>query len=45
MVGLGNILPRRAELTASGDLADLLATVLAFDFALDDLFLLEGLED
>jgi hypothetical protein len=45
MVGFGSILPRGTELASGCGLADLLATILALDFALDDLFLLETLEN
>jgi hypothetical protein len=45
MIRFGNVLPRCTELTAGGALADLLATILALDFALDDLLLLKGLEN
>lgn len=39
------ILPRGAELAATGHLADLLTAELALDLALDDLLLLKVLED
>jgi hypothetical protein len=44
MVGLGDILPRRTELTPRRHLANLLTTILALHLALDNLLLLEGLE-